>query len=212
MIKRSIPSPAMVVACVALFVAMSGTGYAATQLASGSGPATASKKAKKGPRGKRGPQGQQGPVGPTGQTGPQGPQGPRGNDGQRGPSAGYQAFRDVVGPLSTSEAPTVGSLALPAGSYLATAKLWVVNEGAERHRVFCRLVNDETSDSDETEVTVDPEADTWFGRATIVLEAASTLPSSGTWMVKCGSIGGSIAGYNLKIQAVQVGSLTIVGA
>jgi hypothetical protein len=209
MIKRSIPSPAMVVACVALFVAMSGTGYAATQLASGSGPATASKKAKKGLRGKRGPQGQQGPVGQAGQTGPRGP---RGDDGQRGPSAGYQAFRDALGPLSTSEAATVGSLAVPPGSYLATAKLWVVNEGAGRRRVFCRLVNDETSDSDETEVTVDPEADTWFGRVSVVLQAASTLPSSGTWTVKCGSTGGSIAGYNLKIQAIQVGSLTSVSA
>jgi hypothetical protein len=210
MIKRSIPSPAMVVACISLFVAMSGTGYAATQLASGSGSATASKKAKKGPRGKRGPQGQQGPVGPAG---PTGPQGPKGNDGPRGPSAGYQAFRDVLGPLSTSEAATVGSLALPAGSYLATAKLWVVNEGAGRRRVFCRLVNDQTSDSDETEVTVDPEADTWFGRASVVLQASSTLVSSGTWMVKCGSTtGGSVAGYNLKIQAIQVGSLTNVSA
>lgn len=209
MIKRSIPSPAMVVACIALFVGMSGTGYAATQLASGSGPATASKKAKKGARGKQGRQGKQGPVGPAGPTGPRGPQG---NEGQRGPSAGYQAFRDVLGPLSTSEAATVGSLAVPAGSYLATAKLWVVNEGTERRRAFCRLNNDETGDGDETEVTVDPEADTWFGRATVVLQAASTLPSPGTWTVKCGSTGGSVSGYNLKIQAIQVGSLTSVSA
>lgn len=117
-----------------------------------------------------------------------------------------------MGPLSTSEAASVGSLAVPAGSYLATAKLWVVNEGTQRRRAFCRLTNDETGDDDETEVTVDPEADTWFGRAAVVLQAAATLPSSGAWTVKCGVTGGSVSAYNLKIQAIQVGSLTNVSA
>jgi hypothetical protein len=65
----------MIIACVALFVAMGGTGYAATQLAGGEGEATASKKAK---RGKRGPTGPAGPKGATGATGPAGPAGPAG--------------------------------------------------------------------------------------------------------------------------------------
>lgn len=70
--KRSMPSPAMVVAFIALFVALGGTGYAATQLVSKE--ATASKKAKakrgpRGPRGKRGPAGPAGPIGPAGAPG-----------------------------------------------------------------------------------------------------------------------------------------------
>jgi len=70
-IKRSIPSPAMVIACLSLFVAMGGTGYAATQLASGNEGAVASKakKGKRGPRGKRGPTGPAGPAGPAGAPG-----------------------------------------------------------------------------------------------------------------------------------------------
>lgn len=70
MFKRSIPSPAMVIACLSLFVAMGGTGYAATQLASGQEGAVASKaKAKRGRRGKRGPTGPAGPAGPAGAPG-----------------------------------------------------------------------------------------------------------------------------------------------
>jgi hypothetical protein len=74
MFKR-LPSPAMVVACVALFVAMGGTGYAATQLATGQDQATASrgKRKAKGKRGKRGP------AGPAGATGPAGPAGAPGS-------------------------------------------------------------------------------------------------------------------------------------
>jgi hypothetical protein len=71
MIKRSIPSPAMVIACIALFVAMGGTGYAATQLASGKEEASSSK-VKRGPRGPRGKRGKVGPVGPQGAQGVQG--------------------------------------------------------------------------------------------------------------------------------------------
>jgi hypothetical protein len=66
--KRSYPSPALVIACLALFVAMGGTGYAATQFSAGHDLATASK-AKRGPRGPRGPQGAAGPQGIPGTPG-----------------------------------------------------------------------------------------------------------------------------------------------
>ncbi len=75
--KRSYPSPALVIACVALFVALGGTGYAATHLPSGTSTATPSKsKSKRGPRGVRGPQGLQGIPGTTGTTGITGAPGP----------------------------------------------------------------------------------------------------------------------------------------
>jgi hypothetical protein len=88
MFKLSMPSPAMVIACVALFVAMGGTGYAATQLAEGEGNAVASKKSK-GKRGKRGPRGPQGPTGPTGPQGTPGPQGAKGATGPAGTALAY---------------------------------------------------------------------------------------------------------------------------
>lgn len=68
--KRSHPSPALVIACLALFVAMGGTGYAATQLPPAKSQATASKSSgKRGPRGPRGPQGLQGLQGVPGAEG-----------------------------------------------------------------------------------------------------------------------------------------------
>ena len=72
-IKR-LPSPAMVVACLALFVAMGGTGYAATQFSTDPGKAAISKKhkVKRGPRGRRGPAGAQGPAGAAGAAGAKG--------------------------------------------------------------------------------------------------------------------------------------------
>jgi hypothetical protein len=85
MSKRLLPSPAMVVACLALFLALGGTGYAATQLRSGKEQALSST-IKKGPRGKRGPAGPAGPAGAAGERGPAGPAGARGAAGPQGPA------------------------------------------------------------------------------------------------------------------------------
>ncbi len=66
------PSPALVIACLALFMALGGTGYAATQLPSSKGQATASSAGKRGPRGFRGRRGPRGPQGLQGVPGPAG--------------------------------------------------------------------------------------------------------------------------------------------
>jgi hypothetical protein len=83
--KSKLPSPAMVVACIALFAALGGSGYAAGNLVH---KATASSaKPKRGPRGKRGPAGPAGPQGapgPKGATGDKGAQGPKGDTGSPG--------------------------------------------------------------------------------------------------------------------------------
>src|SRR5271155_2324949 len=98
--KRSYPSPALVIACVALFVALGGTGYAATHLPSGTSTATASKsKSKRGPRGARGPQGLQGIPGTAGTTGTPGA------PGAAGPGA-----MDFVFNSSGTASPTLTTL------------------------------------------------------------------------------------------------------
>lgn len=124
MFKRSIPSPAMVIACLALFVAMGGTGYAATQLASGHEGAAASKakKAKRGPRG---------PAGPAGKAGPAGPAGPAGAPGSNAFGAldynqsapvtvapGAQDFVEVQ--CDAGQHPTGGGVYSSSGSPLAS--------------------------------------------------------------------------------------------
>jgi hypothetical protein len=126
MSKHFFPSPAMVVACIALFAAMGGTGYAATNLVTGQNQATASK-AKKGPRGKRGPQGPAGPQGPQGlkgDKGDKGEKGEKGTTGQTGPSGVpglHKVQKDV--PIAANTTGTVevdcpaGELATGGGSF-----------------------------------------------------------------------------------------------
>lgn len=98
------PSAGLVVAMVALFVALSGTGMAGKAFLTGgdiiNGSLTGADVKDKslsgtdfkgsirgalGPRGRTGAQGPQGPQGPQGQQGPQGPQGPAGTQGPTGP-------------------------------------------------------------------------------------------------------------------------------
>jgi hypothetical protein len=76
----------MVVALIALFVALGGTGYAAAQLSQNGGAAAAKKSKKKGKGnvGPRGPIGPRGLTGPTGLTGAGGAQGPKGDTGAQG--------------------------------------------------------------------------------------------------------------------------------
>ena len=83
------PSPAMVVALAALFVALGGTGTAATLLVTSKQIKDRtiqlrdlSPQAVRALRGARGPQGVAGAEGPPG---PAGPQGPQGNQGPAGP-------------------------------------------------------------------------------------------------------------------------------
>lgn len=85
------PSRAMVVAAIALFAALGGSGYAATTIHT----ASASHHARRGPRGPRGFTGARGPIGPAGQTGSTGPQGPAGADGSQLKAANV---RTVYGP------------------------------------------------------------------------------------------------------------------
>lgn len=116
---RKLPTPAMVVACIAVVLAMAGSAFAAQALITGadikdgsitradlSGRTVNSLKGKQGKRGPaghdgftgaRGPQGDTGPAGPAGPAGPTGPQGPRGDPGITGPR-GPTGSTGLVGP------------------------------------------------------------------------------------------------------------------
>jgi hypothetical protein len=148
MFKRSIPSPAFVIACVALFVAMGGTGYAATQLATGQEGATASKKAKgkRGPAGPQGPRGEQGPKGDQGPRGEQGPKGAAGTNGANTSSASAQNAA-VISSLGTGFTPVVSTTITThsTGNILASGSAELVGANAEEVGQCIIKINTSTS-------------------------------------------------------------------
>jgi hypothetical protein len=134
-LRRYRPTPSMIVACVALAVALAGTGYAATVLPRNSvgtaqlrNSAVTSLKVKdysllrkdfkrgQVPAGPSGPRGVAGPAGPAGAVGPAGP---------AGPTARWALVRSdgtVVaqsGNVSPTAKPAVGSYILDFGTSLA---------------------------------------------------------------------------------------------
>jgi hypothetical protein len=124
-LKRLIPSPATVIACVALVFALGGTSLAAgsvsPQASSGSdakaGLAKAGNESQRGPRGRRGPRGLRGPRGPAGPTGPAGAAGPAGPAGPAGAAAtSLWASVDTTGTLVRNKGVT-SALKTATGQY-----------------------------------------------------------------------------------------------
>lgn len=115
--RRLRPSPAMAVACLALAVALSGTGYAVTSLPRNSvGPAQLKANAVNGAKVKNGslgkvdfgrnqlPAGPKGTPGAPGAQGPIGPQGTAGTAGGKGPT-GAKGASGVKGATGAAGAP-----------------------------------------------------------------------------------------------------------
>jgi hypothetical protein len=115
----------MVVACLSLFVALGGTGYAASQLANRPGHPAASKKhkVKRGPRGRRG---KEGPRGPAGLVGAAGATGTPGATGPAGPSAVRLDYDEPKTDNQLRVVGTIGELSIEA-ECIPTVKttLWV---------------------------------------------------------------------------------------
>lgn len=150
------PSPATVVACLALAISLGGTGYAAIRLAPNSvgtaqlkdNAVISSKVANfslkkadfapgqlpRGPVGPRGPAGAVGPAGAAGAAGPAGPAGPTGPTGAAGPTAKWALVRSDGGIQAQSggitlTAHSTGIYILNAGSAV-TGKAFVASGAA----------------------------------------------------------------------------------
>jgi hypothetical protein len=132
------PSPALVVACLALFLAASGGPWAASGHLDGAGASRAKHHKHKRKRGPRGPQGPQGPRGPQG---PQGPQGALGPAGAAGASEGFVKNRPSPVTLPEEAETSVVQLPLPGGaSYIVTAATELGNNTIIAGFVDCRLL------------------------------------------------------------------------
>jgi hypothetical protein len=141
------PSPALVVSCVALVVALGGTSYAAFRLPTNSvgtaqlrrgavtkvkiAPTTLSALRTSSGSGSPGPPGPRGPAGPRGLAGPRGPMGLPGGTGSSGPGiVSYSAPGGQV-PLEAWPASALiatTTIVLPRTSYvLILGQFWVGN-------------------------------------------------------------------------------------
>ncbi len=124
---------ANVIATLALFFALAGGAVAATQIPNGSvgtpqlkreavTPAKLSRAAKTTLTGPTGPQGPRGDTGPKGDAGPKGEPGVKGDRGETGPRGPNDAYS-----VLSHEEPVLGpkfvTLAVPPGSYIATASM-----------------------------------------------------------------------------------------
>ncbi len=202
--KTRRPSPALVVASAALFVALGGTSIAAVNAAlprNSVGTIQLKQNAVTGAKVRNGsllradfrrgqipagPRGGPGPAGPHGETGPSHPYAPEGN-----------------GPITIPAAPTtLANLSIPqAGSYVISAKTYVTSTAAGV--ATCRL---------EAGADVD-QSQTYAGGATpftLALLVVHTFDAPGSVDLKC-SATGTLQGNFVKIAAIRVGSLANSG-
>jgi Collagen triple helix repeat (20 copies) len=221
-VKRR-PSPALVVAIIALFVAFSGTATAALvmtgkQIKDGTitskdlrngtlGTNKLSKRAVSSLKGQRGPAGPAGPQGPTGQQGPQGPQGPAGpsgDTGEIGPSNGFSVNSNSYLEW-TGATQGVATRALPPGSYVISAHVRANNDDSAAQSVACRIDLGGTTvgESGTVELAVNGSLD----RQVIAITAGGTLSAPGVAQLVCDASSPVGNFYGMGLTAVQVARL-----
>jgi hypothetical protein len=169
-ILRHRPSPAMVIACIALAIALGGTSYAAISLPAGSvgtkqlkRNAVNSAKVKNrsllavdfkrgqlprgapGARGATGATGAQGIQGAPGQNGANGANGVNGATGPRGPSDVYEVVLSAASVQAAGTTRTLTLSNLPAGAYAIFGKALLANTQSVSSSQ-CTLTAGSTSD------------------------------------------------------------------
>jgi hypothetical protein len=196
--KRLTPSPAIVIATLALVFAAGGGAWAASSSRSThhAKAHAASSNPLRGPRGPRGPRGFRGSRGPRGFTGSQGP---------AGPSDGFVVSAPQRQTLAPGTDTTVAQLSLPSGgTYIINASTELGNQTSVENLLSCTLLqNFNPIDSG----SADLPAETVFA-ATISLTGAASADNGGTIKVSCNPTTGASA-RNTVITAIKVGTLHV---
>jgi hypothetical protein len=212
----------MVVACVALFVALGGTGYAASELAYSHAAA-----AKKGPKTRACIAGVlcprlksavdaeiakfvaahrsrlQGPSGTPGLPGQQGLKGDPGTPGSPGPSDAYTATGFSPG----STFPTLSNL--PAGNYviLANADAFTLATSGGPFAATCDLSAGSAVVSSGDTLPAAPSAGAvQFSEGSIVSQLTHTFTSTGSASYTCHESTGNV-GLTMTVTAIKVSAL-----
>jgi hypothetical protein len=188
------PSPATVIATLALLFAAGGGAWAAGNVHSAHhAKAHAASSSNRGPRGPRGPRGSRGPRGFAGSQGP------------AGPSDGFIIRVPQSQSLTPGTDDTVATLQVPSGgTYIVTASTELGNQTPNENLLSCSLLqNFNPLDSG----SADLPAETVFA-ATITLTGAATADDGGSIKVTCNPSSGASA-RNTVITAVKVGTLHV---
>ncbi len=230
------PSPALVIAVIALFVAMGGTGYAALKLPKNS---VGSRQIKTGAVGtsevKNGslrlkdfgkgqiPAGARGATGPVGPAGPPGANGTNGTDGTTGPRGPSDAY--VGNTTGTQNDSASASVNVPAGDYVAAASgqaLYFKNDstypGTEGETTCALTSAQDSAHNAGTFATVPSHGFSIStergGLATVSQNTVFHLPSGGTITYTCSNAPAgtqdalaTMQYSNLRVTAIQVGAL-----
>jgi collagen type VII alpha len=200
------PSPALVIAVVALFVAASGGAWAAGGVPGSSHPAAAAKSGdtktpKRGRRGRRGRTGKTGKTGKTGATGATGARGATGGTGPTGPSDGFVRRVAAATPLPAGTDTTVAQLVLPAGgSYVVNAALELGNTSGAANGVSCSIL--EINNPVANGLTALTSANTFQQT-----QSLTVATGGGVIKLSCNPEGAA-TGREAVLTAVKVGSLT----
>jgi hypothetical protein len=204
---RRRPSPATVIAVIALVIALGGTSYAAVTLPRNSvgtaqlkNNAVTSLKVANNSLLKADFKSGQIPAGAAGAAGAAGP---------AGPSDAYAGFKNgpVAAPSSLS---TIATLNIPqAGNYVIFAKLWMFDNVNTSVLTDCTLVAG--SDSDESRTMLEGNSGVVVAGATVALQVTHVFAAAGGVALNCNGFGVNISINNIKITAIKVANLTNTG-
>ena len=225
------PSPALVVALVALFFALAGSGYAVSRLPRNSVTSAQVKDysllKRDFRRGQlpRGPRGQQGIAGLVGMTGAKGD---KGDKGDRGPSDGWERwfcstdFDPNVCDLPSinivwtdyATAPNLVTLDnLPAGDYLFTVELTILGQLTSYWHVSCEVVVPHVAAGAGTTSVGDIPGYARYATFPIAF-GADNVPEGSSAVLRCIRGSGTGADPSLilaEITTIKVGNLTTSG-
>ena len=208
--KDKLLHPATVISLIALFVALSGTSYAISQLPKNSvgnkqlkkNAVTAAKVKDRSLLAKDFKAGQlpKGEKGDTGPNGAAGPSGAAGLTGARGPSDGYVGNRNPTPllDLTASFQTVTTSQQLPAGSYIAVARVNLISSGGASG-IICSFGDDVVQSLNLGAGTQMP----------LTLASGFKLNEAGKITAGCQRVSGSVSVAQASVVATRVESLAV---
>ncbi len=211
--RISRPTPSMVVACLALAIALSGTAVAASVALAPNSVGTAqlrnnaviTTKVKNGTLLAADFKAGQLKAGPAGAAGPAGPAGPAGAAGAAGPAGPSDAYaRFLNGPIAIpAGVTTLTNLSIPqAGKYVIWSKALITSTTAGV--ATCQLVAG--TDLDQTQSYATSTAP--FTLSNVLVHE---FAAAGTVDFKCGATTATLQASWIKLAAIKVGNLTNTG-